>query len=61
MYIPSYITKYFLIYIILKKLPLVQLLLFFLFFVFLHSFKLEFRDYLSKSKNLQAHDRTEIF
>ena len=38
-----------------------QLLLFFLFFVFLHSFKLEFRDYLSKSKNLQAHDRTEIF
>lgn len=61
-YPATILLQYFLIYVILKKkLPLVQLLLFFLFFVFLHSFKLEFREYLSKSKNLQTYDRTEIF
>ena len=61
-YPATIILQYFLIFFIFKKkIPIFQIILFFFIFIFLHTFKSDFREYLSQSKTLETLDKTEIF
>ena len=55
------LLQYLIIYFMLKKkLPILHFLIFLIFFIFLHSYKYDFRYYLKQEKNINYIKKTEI-
>ncbi len=61
-YPATIILQYFIIiFIVKKKIPIIHLAIFLLIFIFLHSFKTEFRKYVTISQNYKIFDKSRFF